>query len=716
MAGIKLTPIILKQVNKYLTTPKKVRKFGFDDTPVKTGKDIERPQEALDREMFKDAEERFNKADGGRIGFYKAGLVTKGPNQGKYSVKFPTNTALDAKYKGTKYGTKTEIENLIKERDKVAKASYKAGVAKSANITKSKKDKELKKLIDEVFETRDFENFKSKPTDAQIRFAEKTGKTRAGTGKVPAQYIKQIKKAVEKGVESDEFKNIVKITNRTPEEILELHNKAPMGEVLTKVRGKAAAISSAKLDPINKKLSDLIKNNVFDKEKIKKTLDISEDKFQKSISLLFKQSYDNRSQINKGKIITSYLGNTSDEITNFLQNLKKVDGVDQVTQRRNITQILDDLFGKQGTMPNPKAYDTMMKRVDEFYKLRDLLPKNIKLNLDHPIPEILIQQLEKSGPTSLRANVQPITQALNMGLKNKIDIAYANAYDLASKGNVNAKKIMGAIDEVAEKIDLPLGKVTNQYVDFGKNPFLRGDLKKVIIDNLKAQNLIVSKFESLDPNLKKRAGLDRLKNINIPQINIKEVEQAFGISNQGGFVDKQFLADVGKFAGRAAQAAFVTPTGVAASTLGLGGLDLTSPVGRLTLGAELAAAPELVRASIGATRGMKNRALQKGIQQFLNLGLPTRLALKAARVASPIGIASLAGEGLYQAGKFAKKRMDELQAMSPEQRQALRARQAAFAFEGAREGGIIGKKSGPPPVSGPMPHGLPYETKGVKKQ
>ena len=31
------------------------------------------------------------------------------------------------------------------------------------------------------------------------------------------------------------------------------------------------------------------------------------------------------------------------------------------------------------------------------------------------------------------------------------------------------------------------------------------------------------------------------------------------------------------------------------------------------------------------------------------------------------------------------------------------------------QGGIIGKKSGTPPVSGPTPHGLPYETKGVKK-
>ena len=86
MAGLKLTPIILKEVNKYLTTPKKVRKFGFDDTTVKTGEDIERPQEALDREMFKDAEERFNKADGGRTNFYEAGLVTRGPRKGEYAV------------------------------------------------------------------------------------------------------------------------------------------------------------------------------------------------------------------------------------------------------------------------------------------------------------------------------------------------------------------------------------------------------------------------------------------------------------------------------------------------------------------------------------------------------------------------------------------------------------------------------------------------------
>ena len=64
MAGLKLTPIILKEVNRYLTSPKKVRKFGFDQPPVKTGKDIKRPENP-----FREFEERNPQADGGRIGF-----------------------------------------------------------------------------------------------------------------------------------------------------------------------------------------------------------------------------------------------------------------------------------------------------------------------------------------------------------------------------------------------------------------------------------------------------------------------------------------------------------------------------------------------------------------------------------------------------------------------------------------------------------------------
>ena len=107
------------------------------------------------------------------------------------------------------------------------------------------------------------------------------------------------------------------------------------------------------------------------------------------------------------------------------------------------------------------------------------------------------------------------------------------------------------------------------------------------------------------------------------------------------------------------------------------------------------------------------------MQRVLNLGLSPQLAFRAARIASPLGIASLGAEGLYQAGKFTRDRIKELQAMTPEQRQQLRAEQSALAFEGARDGGLIGKKSGPPPISGPTPHGdegLPAAFKNVRKR
>jgi hypothetical protein len=245
---------------------------------------------------------------------------------------------------------------------------------------------------------------------------------------------------------------------------------------------------------------------------------------------------------------------------------------------------------------------------------------------------------------------------------------------------------------------VPLPDENGQIFNFKFNP-VGVDFKKSIAKNIKVP--------------------EKVKNISTPELQ-KLVAEAptTDLKGERGSIDRQLLTDAGKFLGRTAQASFLTPTGVAATTLGLGGLDLTTPAGRLSLGAEAAFAPELVKASIGATKGIKNRALQKGIQQALNLGLPTRLALRAARVASPIGIATLAGEGLYQAGKFSRDRIRELQSMTPEQRQQLRAEQSALAFEGARDGGLIGKKSGPPPISGPTPHGdegLPGIFKRVKK-
>ncbi len=132
--------------------------------------------------------------------------------------------------------------------------------------------------------------------------------------------------------------------------------------------------------------------------------------------------------------------------------------------------------------------------------------------------------------------------------------------------------------------------------------------------------------------------------------------------------------------------------------------DLSSGVDRAALGAEAAFAPQLVQqaSKLGPTG-----------QRIANLLMSPKMAMRAARIASPIGIATLAGEGLYQAGKYAIDRRKELQSMSPVERDRLRQESDAFSFNefSAAGGGIAklaGKSSGRPPESGPTPQGLDF--------
>ena len=142
-----------------------------------------------------------------------------------------------------------------------------------------------------------------------------------------------------------------------------------------------------------------------------------------------------------------------------------------------------------------------------------------------------------------------------------------------------------------------------------------------------------------------------------------------------------------------------TPLGTVGATAGFG-VDPTSAIDRATIATEAALAPELVKQSA---------RFGPVAQRIFNLGLNPATALRVARFASPIGIASLGLEGLYNVGKLALEDQRRFEALSPEEQRAERAGQEEFArgIEGAREGGIIGKKSGPPPTSGFTPHGLP---------
>ena len=129
--------------------------------------------------------------------------------------------------------------------------------------------------------------------------------------------------------------------------------------------------------------------------------------------------------------------------------------------------------------------------------------------------------------------------------------------------------------------------------------------------------------------------------------------------------------------------AIPTPTGTLALTAGLG-VDPTSAIDRVALGAEAAFAPELVK----QTSRLTSNPI---VQRFFNLGLSPQMAMRAARIASPLGVASLAGEGVYQLYKAGQAERAKLEAMTPEERAGYLRAQEAENMIAAADGGLIRK-------------------------
>jgi|TARA_S200002703_G_C3786828_1_gene242649 hypothetical protein len=112
------------------------------------------------------------------------------------------------------------------------------------------------------------------------------------------------------------------------------------------------------------------------------------------------------------------------------------------------------------------------------------------------------------------------------------------------------------------------------------------------------------------------------------------------------------------------------------------GVDPRSSLDRAILGTEAALAPAGIKALTSRLDTIKNPAVRKGIETVAGLRLPGVFTpanvLRAARFASPLGIATLAGEGLYQVGKLGyeeQQRVNEMRENDPEAYQRYLAEQ-----------------------------------------
>ena len=330
-------------------------------------------------------------------------------------------------------------------------------------------------------------------------------------------------------------------------------------------------------------------------------------------------------------------------------------------------------------------------RLDKFYeRQRDILDQIKTQGVNKELAEemntlnkLINKEVKKTSGRLIGVNIDPNTQEISFkGRKKEFKLSNVNKTFKELKEIPSKDRINFIRKGVAQSIDAEI-----------KRGFRPSDFKEILGDP-KNRETLLRYAKKYSPDI-----LNKFKRILDDPTSTRTIPLYANPMFSPGILKEAFKQ-------------LPTPAGAVALNLGLG-VDPTSAIDRASIAAEAAFAPALVKqaAKLGSVG-----------QRIANLGLTPAMAARAARIASPIGIASLGAEGLYQAGKFTKKRIDELRSMTPEQRTELRnqgARQAFDPFQAA--GGGLAKQAGDRSGAmlesmNPDKDGLPGLLKRVKKQ
>ena len=215
---------------------------------MKYGSEISQPPQRPDVIEI-DAINAFMKrnpaAEGGRIGFYKAGFVE---GQG-WKVKFAsksTSPGYPDKFIGTQYYPSEEAANAaIEERKIFSQKNIEIRDKKNVEMGKAKKA-EYKNIIDDFIEKGDYENFKTQVYESSMGVELPSGKQRRTTGgRVPPHIIKFIRDRLDAGPGTELFEELKEISGRTEEELLDFKKNIPeKGYISPKDRSQTAIETS----------------------------------------------------------------------------------------------------------------------------------------------------------------------------------------------------------------------------------------------------------------------------------------------------------------------------------------------------------------------------------------------------------------------------------------------------------------------------------------
>jgi len=328
-------------------------------------------------------------------------------------------------------------------------------------------------------------------------------------------------------------------------------------------------------------------------------------------------------------------------------------------------------------------YDTRLLGMDSRLINQAIVkPAEFKLSKIYEKQFDLMKKIEKSGlTTELKDELTDINDRVKKTIKKTSGRLFGITVDpqtlepsfegIKKKFSLTSKDInLKELDKLPrkERIKLLSPYVSKKVDSEIKRGFRPADFKE-ILQNKDSRNQVLSYVKKFAPDI-----LGKVKKA----IANPASKESFGLYSNP-FFDPKLMGKVVGDLGKGINVG-LGPTGILALNTALG-TDPTQSLDRVGLGLEATFAKPLVKGATSVTDKIKNPMLRKVAERAALAGMSPAMAMKVARIASPIGIASLAGEGLYQVGKLGYEDQQRFNALSPEEQAAERAEQEKFAFD-----------------------------------
>ena len=523
---------------------------------------------------------------------------------------------------------------LTKEQDKIAKEVYKEQIEKYDSYDDWKKDP---KNMYKVSGVRTGEiTLKTKPT----------GKTRFDTDRII--------------VRQDGTPNFPNKTMQTKfeKDIKELYSKPKGQGLLKKDFVKKYPVTDKQLDkifPYYKKKDNLeypkstrVKGYKTEKQRYGDVTDLT---VQEQISEKIKRPLLKEKKIvsKEGKGLIDFAHRISKDHANAL-------GIQFGTQNTGFdSRLINEVVVKPSEIRLDKFYERQRDILDQIKTkgvTKELAEEMNNLN------KFINKEVKKTSGRLIGVNIDPNTQEISFkGRKKEFKLSNINKTFKELKEIPSNERMDYIRKGVAQSIDAEI-----------KRGFRPADFKEILGDP-KNRETLLRYAKKYSPDI-----LGKFKKILDDPTSTKSVP-LYSNPLFDPTLMKKVISDLGKGVNVG-----LGPTGILALNTALG-VDPTQSIDRAGLGLEAALAKPLVQGATSVTDQVKNPMLRKIAERAALAGMSPAMAMKVARIASPIGIASLAGEGLYQVGKLGYEDQQRFNALSPEEQAAERAEQEKFAFD-----------------------------------